>query len=677
MEVLLERVSSNWPDIFLPENIAALAAMSQAEFARFLAEIRQRKANIGINELKRAVREYRQQQKAVTAGLQVLPGGGDAEMRARTVTEIWPDSGEASEVEMPPGYIYERGQIFRVVAMEEKTIKVPVSTGPLYVAREMESIDAGPGDLNRYRREVRFRVNGTWKSICPWISALETPRKFHDLLSSGLPADHTMIRETMLYLTEFARHNKTTGKLPVVKTTSMAGRVTIDDTPYIVYPAGVWGVNGPVENPHVVFSADAVPDSLEGSPLPGGTQEEARQVVELLTRCAEPATAWCMLGWFAAALLAPVVRLAWNEFPILNVHGGRGSGKSSLLQAMSMAFFTVGSLGSARRPPFSLLREMSDTNMIPVILDEYRIYEIREDHRDTLHHLLRQAYKGGRETRGRPDQTTVDYHLLAPVVLAGESMVEDAALRERSVILPVSRSVICDFAGAREAYRDLAALGRDALRRTAGWLWSRSLEIAGGEAAEVVSGLRALADTLHERFPGIADRVIHSMAVVGFGAAWLAENVGWDAEEIPVDDICRKFTTAQAQDETPVVGFIRFLEHESSRRPRDRKVPMRVDLEHGHLIVHQVAAVENYAVYARQARLPFLGRDALINELRETGICTADSVTKSIGGKKGRCLVLDVDLIQEKYGILVDSWPESWPPEGDDVPLPGDDDLPF
>jgi len=677
MEELLEKVSNNWPDVFLPENLAALAAMSEADFARFCAEIRQRKAKIGVNELKRAVKEYRQQQKAAAAGLEVLPGGGDAERRTR-IRDIWPDSGESSDVELPPGYAVRGRRISRTIQRGEDIVQVPVTTGPLYVARELENIDAGPNDLNRYRREVRFLSNGAWKSIYPWIATIETPKKFSELLSSGLPTDHTLQRETMLYLTEFVKYNKMTDKMPVIRTTSMAGRISIDDTPYIVYPAGVWGVNGPAENPPIIFSADAVPDSVKDvSLLPGGSQEEARQVVELLRRCAEPATAWCMLGWFAAALLAPVIRLAWNEFPILNIYGGRGSGKSSLLQAMSMAFFAVGSLGSARRPPFSLLREISATSMIPVILDEYRVYEIRDDHRDILHHLLRHAYRAGRETRGRPDQTTIDYHLLAPVVLSGESMVEDAAIRERSVILPVSRATVCDFPGAREAYQELTALGPDTLRRTAGWLWSRSLGMAGAEDAEVMDGLREVAEKLQERFFEMTDRVIHSMAAVVFGSVWLAENIGWDVEEIPADDIYRKFVNAQAQEETPLAGFIRFLELENSRKPKDRKVPMRADLEHGHLIVCQVAAVEGYGIYARQARLPFLGRDALVSELRESAIFIADSTLKSVGGKKSRCLVLDIDIIQKKYGIPADSWPESWPPSDDDVPLPSDDDIPF
>ncbi len=675
MKELLERLSSDWASVFESENLVVLAAMSDVDFARFLAEVRARKAKIGITELKKAVKEYRRREKAAAAGLEVLDdrsrkGGSVA------ISDIWP--GELVDVELPPGYTVRGEQVFRLkVTMEGKVSTVPVSTGPLYVSRELECIDAGPDSVNRYRREVRFRVNGSWKSIQPWVATLETPRKFAELLSSGLPTDHTMIRETMLYLTDFAKHNKITGKLPVIRTTSISGRVTMDDmldTVYIVYPGGVWSVNGPEENPPVVYAADATPDSLEGiSPLSGGSQEEARQVMELLAKCAEPITVWMMLGWFSATLIAPVVRLAWNEFPILNIYGGRGTGKSSLTQLVSMAFFGTGSLGTARRPPFSLIREMSATNTFPVILDEYRIYEMRDDHRDTLHHLLRHGYRAGRESRGRHDQTTVDYHLTAPVALVGESAVEDAAIRQRSVILPVSRAIICDYHGAREAYRDLIALGPDALRRTAGWLWCRALEVAGHTVADVIDAIYALDTALAAKISDIPDRVRHGMAIVAFGIGWLAKTLDLDIIPPHIDEIAKKYVIAHTmQEETPLAEFIRFLDVENCKAPRDRKIPMRAS--GNYIYIHQETAIAGYADYARRLRLQYLGKDSLLQEIRErTDICVATSAVREIGVKKAKCMVLSVAELERQFGIPADSWPTAWPVgSGDD-----DCDFPF
>lgn len=610
-------------------------------------------------------------------------------MEGMKIRDIWPDAHETSDVELPPKYIVEHDQIFRKVVKDEEVVLVQATTGPLYVAKEMENVDAGPSDINRYRREVRFRANGEWKSFYPWISTLETPKKFSELFAAGIPSDHTIKKETMLYLTEFARYNKMTGKLPVIKTTSISGRVVVDDILYvthIVYPGGVWDINGPAENPAIVYSAEAIPDSLENiAPQPDGSKEETQRVVEILAKCAEPATAWTMLGWFAAALFAPIIRQVWNEFPILNLYGGKGSGKTSLIRLMSMTFFATASQGSARRPPFSLLREMSATNMFPIILDEYRLHEIKDDHRDTLHHLLRHGHAGGRETRGRPDQTTIDYHLLAPIVLMGESMVEDGAIRERSVILPVSRTVICDHPGAREAYQNLVDLGKYALCRTAGWLWSRSLEVAGGEVAELIMKVRELAEKLQKQYPNLPDRIIHSMAIVETGAKWLTKILEIKEEKIPVEDIRKKFIATQTMEETPTAAFIRYLELENSKRPRDKKVPMRLDIENAQLVLHQVAAVEGYAAYARQMKLPFLGRDALLKELVETGICNGISVIRKMGEKTARCMILDAEKITAKYGVPLDSWPETWPVEklkiekGDDdlPPFPGDDDIPF
>jgi hypothetical protein len=576
----------------------------------------------------------------------------------QTVGSVWPDApAETHQLRCPPGYKWSPDAVLAThIDSETGEIKEDPICDPVFVSAILDDVNS----IER-RYEITFRRSGRWTKERVKPSEIAEQRGFMAVLNRGLAIyDLYDIGTVMRYLHKVIYAN--IDLLPTGKYTTTAGRWG----DVIVYPGGAWGKDGPVASPPIVYHDDrATPDFLlEVKPLPGGTAEDARQVLSKLVRCADPATAWAMAGWFAAALLAPLVRQAWGEFPILNVYGIKGSGKSSLIQAFYRTFYTLNSLGSARRPPFSILKELACSNMIPVVLDEYRTSDIYPQHLDNLHHYLRQAYRAGRETRGRPDQTTQDYYLTAPVVVLGESRIDEGAIRDRCVILPVAKSKIAQYPGAAEAYSSLP--DEDALRRVAGWLWSRSLEVEAGEVVEVLKeieiGLRGL---------GLPDRPRHNLAVVLFGAYWLNDLTG-GLGTVPAEEIAEKFLRAEREEDTQVDCFIRFLELENSRPAKKRTIPMR--MSGGELIVHATAAIEGYALHAKTTHQLFLGRDALKKELAEQEFFLGEKV-KKFAGKAERCILFSVSALEKKYGIPADSWNTDWPldDEGsgrpEDIPL--------
>ncbi|MGB9791689.1 MAG: DUF3854 domain-containing protein [Thermacetogeniaceae bacterium] len=586
----------------------------------------------------------------------------DEKNSIQTTSSVWPDAPHvSSDFYCPVGYHWaetalEKEEI-RFRENEVVTEYIPLCA-PVFISKILDSIDN-----NERRYEITFFHGGNgsnngeeWVSEYIKPAALVDKKKFaSEVLNRGLLLySAKKLDDVLEYFTKFIEIN--VDKIPMGKYTSTAGRLLTDDS-FIVYPRGAWGKNSIIENPPVIYFDDATPEFLYSiSPLPDGTEAEAKQVVSTLLKSAEPATAWTIAGWFTAALLAPLIRQVWNEFPILNVYGGKGSGKSSLIQAFCRAFFALDVLGSARRPPFSILKELSSTNFFPVVLDEYRTTDINSQHQDNLHHYLRQAYKGTRETRGRPDQTTVDYFLVAPIALLGESRVDDAAVRERSVIIAASKASIVDYPGARDAYNSL--LDREeALRRTAGWLWGRSLEITSDEVADTLrkieAGLRGKVE--------LADRPRHNLAITLYGILWLNNLLKLDFTTDTYKAIIEKFERTYKEEDTQVDYFIRYLELENSLPPTKRTIPMRRDGDE--LVTHQTAAIEAYAGYARKQHIMFLGRDALKNELKECGIAT--DKLRRFKHKLERCLVISVKWLEEKYGIPPEAWNTRWPPEED------------
>ena len=83
---------------------------------------------------------------------------------------------------------------------------------------------------------------------------------------------------------------------------------------------------------------------------------------------------------------------------------------------------------------FPMLTLLCSTNAVPVVLDEYKPWDMREGQVLDLGRLMRKIYKGEVEDKGHQDQSVSHYKLQAPVVVCGESKVREAAVLERVVI---------------------------------------------------------------------------------------------------------------------------------------------------------------------------------------------------------------------------------------------------
>lgn len=88
---------------------------------------------------------------------------------------------------------------------------------------------------------------------------------------------------------------------------------------------------------------------------------------------------------------------------------------------------------------FTLMKDSASSNTIPMALDEFKPSKIDSYRLAPLLNHFRNSYDGQEGIRGRADQTTVSYELLAPLVVAGEESPDEAAIRERSIELLFSK----------------------------------------------------------------------------------------------------------------------------------------------------------------------------------------------------------------------------------------------
>ncbi len=144
-----------------------------------------------------------------------------------------------------------------------------------------------------------------------------------------------------------------------------------------------------------------------------------------------------IVAWFMASLFKVQLHRLMGHFSILFTVGTKGSGKTSqVLQVWRMLGVTGGAPYSVASTKFSLVKLISATTSVPVFLDEYKPGDMPPGQVAMVHRLLRQAYGGESEERGRADQGVNTYTLSAPLVVAGEAEVsDDPALRERLIVV--------------------------------------------------------------------------------------------------------------------------------------------------------------------------------------------------------------------------------------------------
>jgi len=91
--------------------------------------------------------------------------------------------------------------------------------------------------------------------------------------------------------------------------------------------------------------------------------------------------------------------------------------------------------------PFPLLKLLSSTNAIPVVLDEFKVADIKDEIFQNLLRTIRESYNGEVESKGHQDQTVQDYKLEAPIVLAGEWSINQPAIKERIILVRFTDAV--------------------------------------------------------------------------------------------------------------------------------------------------------------------------------------------------------------------------------------------
>lgn len=483
-------------------------------------------------------------------------------------------------------------------------------------------------------------TNQTWEGIPFPRSSFNSVRAFGNYLPRaewvwmGSDSD---TRQLAAHLVQLAQGMD----VPRAVGTSILGRHTVADIPYIVTPDGTVGQDGTIwtEDAPIMY----VPTGREHpiTTIQGNRMDDARlrEMAELLPKINEPGKLYPILGWFMASPMKPVIEDAGYRFPILNVAGTRGSGKTTTILRVFQPL--MGHLDCKAHDVdttnFVALSLLGSTNAVPVSFSEYRSANTAEFTR-----FLLLSYDSGRDARGRPDQTTVEYPLLAPISLDGEDKVEDAACQERMIVVFMSPATIIEgsehhSAGEKFQALDLSGFAVDYWIHTLRTDVPRFLEKA---RKEVVTA-----------FPRpLPDRIRRNLTVAWFGVLVYHDYLASRGIELatPTAEVLAETLEAvysSTLGRAPLAADD-FLEYVANTCLVAGKMDFKLD---GELLWFQLApAYASYNITKSRSRQVVLSRDAIarqLDELSEEYLIKRQLV--EIGGRMVLAYCFNIKLAQE------------------------------
>jgi hypothetical protein len=388
---------------------------------------------------------------------------------------------------------------------------------------------------------------------------------------------------------------------------------------------GIFDASGWIADPNLVY----LPQSGE-SPLAGHLRYRVQTPSERLTVAQafyervwtlnELTVMGALIGWFFATPFKPQIHARLNHFPILNVWGTMGAGKTSLLRLFWRLFGVDSELLACTDTEFSLLSLLSATSSIPLVFDEFKPYDMKPDQVRRFERILRRVYDGDTEHRGRPDLRLIAYRLMAPVAVAGEvSVARQPAMRERIIPVSPSKTWLPEHEAARQAYGELVKLPLHAFANLF-IEWSLRQDFA----AHWLSAEKVLDESMKREMP---ERIRDGLRVISLGLRQY-EQFGLKhrlpiPEQVDIEAICEGIVSQLVNAHGVArVGLDIFLEHLASMAEMGRLIEgkhFHVDMLQNRLALRLDSCLAEYRRYARDTASEdeVLSKESYLRQLRE------------------------------------------------------------
>ncbi len=184
---------------------------------------------------------------------------------------------------------------------------------------------------------------------------------------------------------------------------------------------------------------------------------QTRQFFSKFMKLNAPGDVARCFGWYMSAFLSPMIRKLFDQYPILQVVGQAGAGKSKytdLLMGLHYYQQKPRIFSASSLTAFALESTLNSSSSIPIIFDELKASEIDKRLHDRLKTAFRANYNGRMASKGRVDYAKVKdalsaagLHNRAPLSFIGEALESQTAIVDRCVVVNLTEK-------GREGTRD-------------------------------------------------------------------------------------------------------------------------------------------------------------------------------------------------------------------------------
>lgn len=225
---------------------------------------------------------------------------------------------------------------------------------------------------------------------------------------------------------------------------------SINNRRYLVYvEPGYSLTSSGEEGTHKLSSEKACSaPNFRNTPQVDWSDPAVSAVITALTKMNTVETMGPILGWVLACFLKPHLVKVTNEFPLLNLYGNAGSGKSKT--ARIMGYLHGCDYDGGQSPislenvtPYVLTEWVASSTSIMRVIDECNTSTVNQRTYDKFVGVAKAAWEGMDEAKGalgRSGAVTTRVKLTGPICFMSEQQPEMSALRERTLAIGFSKN---------------------------------------------------------------------------------------------------------------------------------------------------------------------------------------------------------------------------------------------
>ncbi|MCM3078496.1 hypothetical protein [Brevibacillus invocatus] len=378
---------------------------------------------------------------------------------------------------------------------------------------------------------------------------------------------------------------------------------------------------------------------------PDKWMERAQSLLEIVPNLLRDGKSHIIVAWHFAALLSPYMHENHvSRLPILNLFGGKGSGKSTTARIISR-FFGVKKALTLGSTPQPLRQGLGSSNAFPLLTEEF---SNKLPYAYLISDLLKNTYNRDEYKRGLREGANMQFSLHSPTIIQGNARLVNEAALSRMVQLNIEEKdklMNVDETKKLDLRSDLSDFIEPYLR------YLVQIQDRWDEFYE-----QGVEYFLNATAGACDDRTATNATSIGIGIAMINDLARqydlqeWDS--ITIKMIMNLVVQASEEFNTKPIE-IQFLDYiQNHYNAKDMVEGNAISISPTEIRIKTTYWTDRFEQYIKDKQIDY-DKTMLINNLkRMEGIKINDPY---INGKKARGMTLDPKKL-EKYGIPADLW---------------------